>query len=697
MILNTTLSPISRQERNKINENWQRIIAECNRLQSQINILSGDVSVEEILQALEDAIANANDTVAALEQQVQQSITDNDTATQQAIDNLNSELQSALTNISNKLTEMQTAITNAETATTNANTATSDALIATSNALDAITNMQNFVSELGMFGVYDPTATYDKNNMVRYEKAVYIALKDGLVGVTPTDDGVNWRLLIRDGVDGQGAVSTVNGVSPDENGNVELTPSSIGAASQTDLETTNNNLATAEQTLTAHLVESKNLGLIGSLKYGKMELPSDFEHNLNFDLYRDVDGKIKHTFNFESLTSDYTIFYIDGVNGIQSNNGTTKETPKKNVYSTIQEIESNPSITKAKLIILGDYIERSQLAISDTYSITKDYAIVGEKENVYAGSIEPALSWTDEGNGVYSATRSSAAAVFDTTVKSIYGLPTKYIELSTLAECQATFGSWYTDGSKVYVHRLNNSIPIQGEIFVTVQATTLQPNIGSNVTFSMKNFTLLSNTISKPCFFSSVDGSGKVILDNITLHSSSGTSANGIACDNLASMWLFNCKAIDIARDGFNYHATLGGNCFIFEYNCLAENCGVNDTNSINNCTTAHEGMSILRVGSVGRKSKGPVLADIQGCYSICVDCNMNESLIDDDTADNKTAFRFEDLETNDGKVVLINCSGGDSRTKGISCDDISKTSGRITIENFVGKNIPSDIVFNII
>ncbi|RKJ53730.1 hypothetical protein D7X33_31095, partial [Butyricicoccus sp. 1XD8-22] len=267
MQLNTTLSPLDRTERNKVNENWQRIIAECNRLQAQINILSGDVSVEEILQALEEAIANANDTVTALEQQVQQSIADNDTATQQAIDNLNSQLQTALDTISTKLTELETAITNAETATTNANTATSDALIATSNALDAINDMQNFVSELGMVGVYDPSVTYDKNNMLRYEKAVYIALKDGLVGVTPSDDGVNYRLLIRDGVDGQGAVSTVNGVSPDENGNVELTPSLIGAASQTDLETTNNNLATAEQTLTAHLAESeanvKDFGAIG--------------------------------------------------------------------------------------------------------------------------------------------------------------------------------------------------------------------------------------------------------------------------------------------------------------------------------------------------------------------------------------------------------------------------------------------------
>lgn len=249
MQLNTTLSPISRDERNKINENWQRIIAECSRLQAQINILSGDVSVEEILEALETAIANANDTVTALEQQVQQSIADNDTATQQAIDNLNSQLQTSLNTIATKLTELETAITNAETATTDANTATSEAQEATNNALTAITNMQNFVNELSMVGLYDPTATYDKNNMVRHEKAVYIALKNGLVGVTPSDDGVNWRLVIRDGVDGTGAVSSVNGVSPGSDGNVQLTPGNIGAASSTDL----SNLQTE---VTEHLAES---------------------------------------------------------------------------------------------------------------------------------------------------------------------------------------------------------------------------------------------------------------------------------------------------------------------------------------------------------------------------------------------------------------------------------------------------------
>ena len=44
-------------------------------------------------------------------------------------------------------------------------------------------------------GTYAAGTTYNKFNVVLYNGSSYVAVKDGLTGVTPTNDGVNWRLF----------------------------------------------------------------------------------------------------------------------------------------------------------------------------------------------------------------------------------------------------------------------------------------------------------------------------------------------------------------------------------------------------------------------------------------------------------------------------------------------------------------------
>lgn len=44
-------------------------------------------------------------------------------------------------------------------------------------------------------GVYDSRKTYARNTCVFYNGSTYITLKDGVVGVDPIDDGINWHLM----------------------------------------------------------------------------------------------------------------------------------------------------------------------------------------------------------------------------------------------------------------------------------------------------------------------------------------------------------------------------------------------------------------------------------------------------------------------------------------------------------------------
>lgn len=66
---------------------------------------------------------------------------------------------------------------------------------------------------------YNDTLTYLKNDVTYYDGSSFIALKANL-GITPANDGVNWSTVAQRGVDGTGAVSTVDGFNPDANGDV---------------------------------------------------------------------------------------------------------------------------------------------------------------------------------------------------------------------------------------------------------------------------------------------------------------------------------------------------------------------------------------------------------------------------------------------------------------------------------------------
>lgn len=42
-------------------------------------------------------------------------------------------------------------------------------------------------------GTYNAGTTYNKYNVVLYDGSSYVSIKDGVTGVTPSNDGVNWR------------------------------------------------------------------------------------------------------------------------------------------------------------------------------------------------------------------------------------------------------------------------------------------------------------------------------------------------------------------------------------------------------------------------------------------------------------------------------------------------------------------------
>lgn len=192
--LNVTGDNWNRDQRNGINENWQRIKNGLNNLQGQIKILAGGEEVDELLQRLNDAVESA--TIA-----VQESIDANNAATQDAITANNQALQTALNTIDAALTNVGNAIQAAETATNDAVEAKDAALQAAGDAQTTISQMQVIISNFRPRGEWNATTDYFKNNLAGLDGKTYIALQNNIN--KPVTDTSFWMLFADRGAKGE--------------------------------------------------------------------------------------------------------------------------------------------------------------------------------------------------------------------------------------------------------------------------------------------------------------------------------------------------------------------------------------------------------------------------------------------------------------------------------------------------------------
>lgn len=282
--LHKTLNSITREERVKINENWDMIMSRFSNLQLQITFLAGG-EVDVIIERINDAIKKAQEATtdfSLIVDEVNNALADlttfidnavlATTAANESANNANI-LIGEMTLLKDQLETLKLELSNIVTAE---NQRESNETARKSNELDRILNeierdgeeakrvtaesqrvkdettrksneqnrIANETSRLETFntkiaevnqvvtngnemiastahkGAYSPTAYYYKNNYVQYNGSTWRCLKDS-INIIPKE-GANWTLVAQRGIDGSGAVSTVNNVLPDSNGNVAI-------------------------------------------------------------------------------------------------------------------------------------------------------------------------------------------------------------------------------------------------------------------------------------------------------------------------------------------------------------------------------------------------------------------------------------------------------------------------------------------
>jgi hypothetical protein len=420
-------------------------------------------------------------------------------------------------------------------------------------------------------------------------------------------------------------------------------------------------------------------------EYGMFVKPSDFEPMLPCNFWRDGDGVIQHDMDFAKryLTTP-TTYYVNLSTGNDSTGTGAVGAPYKTIYKAMDVIAAAAAGTYCVRVVSTAPFMRAEgwkeaagyLTLADkTVTIMPD----DPTKRIILCQGQRGLTWTADGTGTWKATRSTVGAVYDLRRVDSNGDYMLYDKQASLAACQAAASSWYTDNTYVWVHTTNGEVPTDTNIMVCLKINTLYVCLNGTSKMYLKNVFVLRCMENDSKFTTTATGTATAELCLDDCHAVGGyTTDNGFTIYGLLNTFVFENGSSYSNNDGFNYHysnvdAANRRDCLVVEYLCKGYMNGAGNTSETSNSTSCHDGASIIRFGCEGSNAKGPVLADVDGCYSICVDCHMSDSLVA--SGDTRAAYYFDDTVKGAGvagKAILINCdsTGDDANDLALSTTD---------------------------
>lgn len=271
-----------------------------------------------------------------------------------------------------------------------------------------------------------------------------------------------------------------------------------------------------------------------------------------------------------------------------------------------------------------------------------------------------ALSWTLHATGVYKATRSTVATVWDDAFIDGDGVAQKLVKKALLADCVSTPTTWHTDGTTLYVHTTDGREPDSN---VLVMASVANAVFAYNKTWYIEGITFEGGS-GNPfgCTSSTIDAAAQLIFNGGTARYSADTF-NGYAISGVPLSILNDCDAYGNDADGFNYH--VGSNAIdpkVMEIACRGFKNGLTDGTNNDNGSTAHEASRIVRVSCEYFANVGPQVTDVNTSQSWNLGVNAHDSA---STASDATDSGFRTLDT--AAMWLDTCAASGSTNAAVT------------------------------
>lgn len=411
--------------------------------------------------------------------------------------------------------------------------------------------------------------------------------------------------------------------------------------------------------------------------------PEEFP-KLPFKVFKDVDNVYKHDFdiNRELIGKNIYVSCKGGQGSDSTGDGLTKETCVTTLAKALQ-IANSLSDDTIIINILNDIVDKDRGLGSIDFIINKNIVIKHiENKMIYFTNANYGLSYTQSDN-ISKTNISSVLNCVDFKYVDSNKQPMCYKQVATLDNCKNENGSYFIDtNNDVYVNTIDGRVADDN---IALNRNINSPEILIDKKLVFLNCSFILPHTSRDCVKVKGNSSLSTLINYNCVFSFGG--GNGLATLKVNRVYSFNCLSFSHNADGFNYHSTLeqGPDELIFEYNCKAYNCGLNGL-GINNATTAHEGVNVLRVNCVGYDCNGPVLADVNGCWSLNYNCIMYNSTRD--SGSTKTGFWFDSVSSaRNHKAWLIDCAGDSEYS--LNGDE----TGDYFIRKFKGNKIPAHIL----
>lgn len=206
----------------------------------------------EVTEATNNAITATEDTISATNDA--RDVTDRGN---QVIDNASNKIEemdsrigivdekmtiadSKLSTVDDALLEMNNTIQNANQSIEDVNSLITDGQSVINEVEQVTSNAQLLIDETKSVGEFILSNQYKRNNTVLHNGSTWIALqntKDNPLPILPSRENVYWRLVAQRGIDGTGSVVSVNGQSPNTEGDVVISATNVGAFTKEETET----------------------------------------------------------------------------------------------------------------------------------------------------------------------------------------------------------------------------------------------------------------------------------------------------------------------------------------------------------------------------------------------------------------------------------------------------------------------------
>lgn len=297
-------------------------------------------------------------------------------------------------------------------------------------------------------------------------------------------------------------------------------------------------------------------------------------------------------------------YYVDGVGGSDANSGLTWALRKKSIGNTMRAASTSGLPSRILVWAKSGLPYYRQVSASDDGLVRASAVpILLEAMNgrVQIGPYDN-LTWSKTGGLTYTyqATRSSAIRVLNPLVKTDDGLYTDYVWVASSAAVDALEGSWYSDGTTVFVHPHNHDEPSLANARVLMSGVR-QLEWQSNQNLFVRGFDFEGGPQGTKIFGGSTN---TVVFDDCTFrYATSSNTFNGgvttidglqvLGCGLLAA---FNSKADKNSKDGFNIHSEGAVIPAALLVNCSGTLNGLNPSVS-NNGFTTHDGVKAVSVG----------------------------------------------------------------------------------------------------